>query len=187
MYIDSSKHITPEPTPTHTTGLIWITTQTNVIKYWLHQLLQIPCMYSILYLIWNMLQFFFSSKKILGDLFAEKETKRRPILAKGLLRRPRSPKGDLFGNTANRRSWVIRSRETFCTFRDFQSFPVISRHFPSFPVNFPSISRHLPSSPVNFPSSPVKFPSSPVNSRHLPSIPENFLSFFKSFGPSLKN
>ena len=99
MYIDSSKHITPEPTPTHTTGLIWITTQTNVIKYWLHQLLQIPCMYSILYLIWNMLQIFFSSKKILGDLFAEKETKRRPILAKGLLRRPRSPKGDLFGNT----------------------------------------------------------------------------------------
>ena len=36
----------------------------------------------------------------MGDLFAEKETKRRPILAKGLLRRPRSPKGDLFGNTA---------------------------------------------------------------------------------------
>ena len=100
MYIDSSKHITPEPTPTHTTGLIWITTQTSVIKYWLHQLLQIPCMYSILYLIWNMLQFFFWSKKNLGDLFAEKETKRRPILAKGLLRRPRSPKGDLFGNTA---------------------------------------------------------------------------------------
>ena len=41
----------------------------------------------------------FLVKKKLGDLFAEKETKRRPILAKGLLRRPRSPKGDLFGNT----------------------------------------------------------------------------------------
>ena len=36
----------------------------------------------------------------LGDLFAEKETKRGPILRKGLLRRPRSPKGDQCGNTA---------------------------------------------------------------------------------------
>ena len=42
---------------------------------------------------------FFCQKNFLGDLFAEKETKRRPILAKGLLRRPRSPKGDLIGNT----------------------------------------------------------------------------------------
>ena len=48
---------------------------------------------------------FFFVKKILGDLFAEKETKRRPILAKGLLRRPRSPKGDLFGNTGIERSF----------------------------------------------------------------------------------
>ena len=40
-------------------------------------------------------------KNFLGDHFAEKETKRGPILAKGLLRRPRSPKGDLFGNTGN--------------------------------------------------------------------------------------
>ena len=40
------------------------------------------------------------SKKILGDHFAEKETKRGPILGKGLLRRPRSPKGDQCGNTA---------------------------------------------------------------------------------------
>ena len=38
-------------------------------------------------------------KKFLGDLFAEKETKRGPILRKGLLRRPRSPKGDQCGNT----------------------------------------------------------------------------------------
>ena len=39
-------------------------------------------------------------KKNWGDLFAEKETKRGPILRKGLLRRPRSPKGDQCGNTA---------------------------------------------------------------------------------------
>ena len=38
-------------------------------------------------------------KKNWGDLFAEKQTKRGPILRKGLLRRPRSPKGDQCGNT----------------------------------------------------------------------------------------
>ena len=42
-----------------------------------------------------------------GRLFAEKETKRRPILGKGLLWRLKSPKGDLFGNAAIAKNFFL--------------------------------------------------------------------------------
>ena len=77
-------------------------------------------------------------KCFLGDHFAEKETKRGPILAKGLLRRPRSPKGDLFGNTATPKIKIeVRKASIFsslsilfnpCRVKVFSSSPKIIRN-----------------------------------------------------------